>query len=128
MMTANTNKLSLKKNDLVQVISGKEKGKTGKVTHIDTKSMKVTIEKLNMVKRHMKPSQTNPQGGITEKELPIHYAKVLLVCPKCNKGSRVGHKVVEAAAKKSAKGAAAGAKAKKVRFCKRCDAVIDQSV
>ena len=72
----------------------------------------------------MKPSQKNPQGGIAEKELPFHYSTVLLMCAKCNRGVRHGHKLVEAkaAAKKGAKGAAktASEKAKKVRVCKRC--------
>ena len=131
MMTAT--KLSLKKSDLVEVISGREKGKTGKIVKVDLKKMRVTIEKVNMVKRHVKPSQSNPQGGILEKEQPLHYSNVLLVCPKCNKGSRIGHKVVDAAVapKKAAKGIAtsknSASKSKKIRFCRRCDQTIDQT-
>jgi large subunit ribosomal protein L24 len=122
----NTNKLSIRKNDTVQVIAGKEKGKTGKILKVDTKSGRVTVEKVNMVKKHTKPTQTS-QGGIAEKELPLHYSNVLLMCAKCNRGVRHSHKLVEgkAAAAKGSKGAktatASGkAKLKKVRVCKRC--------
>ena len=126
-------KYSIRKNDQVQVISGREKGKTGKVLHVDRNSGRITIEKVNMVKRHTKPSQKAPGGGITEKELPLHYSNVLLYCTKCNRGVRHGNKVVGAAAKpakgtKAAKGAAAEAGTKtekKVRICKRCDSQLD---
>jgi large subunit ribosomal protein L24 len=121
----NTNKLSIRKNDTVQVISGREKGKTGKILNVDTKTGRVTIEKVNLVKKHVKPSQTS-QGGITERELPLHYSNVLLMCAKCNRGVRHSHKLVEATSakvKKSAKaaeGKTGNSKAKKVRVCKRC--------
>lgn len=121
MMTAERNKLSIRKNDQVEVIAGREKGKIGKVLRVDSKSSRVTIEKVNMVKRHVRPSQQNPQGGIIEKELPLHYSNILLVCPKCNKGVRHGRKLVEKAASKKG----GQAKQVKVRFCKRCDNVID---
>jgi large subunit ribosomal protein L24 len=119
-----TNKLSIRKNDTVQVIAGKEKGKTGKILKVDTKTGRVTVEKVNMVKKHTKPTQTS-QGGIAEKELPLHYSNVLLMCAKCNRGVRHSHKLIEAkaaAAKgaKSAKATATSGKAKKVRVCKRC--------
>lgn len=117
-------KFSIRKNDQVQVITGREKGKVGKVLNVDSKSGRITIEKVNMVKRHVKPSQKNPQGGILEKELPLNYSNVLLVCPKCNRGVRHGKKMVEAAAAKGKK-AAAGKVQKKSRVCKRCDTVID---
>ncbi len=122
----NTNNLSIRKNDQVQVMTGKEKGKTGKVLKVDRKTGRVTIEKVNLVKKHVKPSQKNPQGGILEKELPLHYSNILLMCAKCNRGVRHGHKVVEAAAtatkaKKGAKASATtGKTAAKVRICKRC--------
>jgi large subunit ribosomal protein L24 len=119
----NTNKLSIRKNDMVQVIAGKEKGKTGKIMKIDTKTGRVTVEKVNMVKKHTKPTQTS-QGGIAEKELPLHYSNVLLMCAKCNRGVRHSHKLVEASTAKGAKGAKAttssNKKTKKVRVCKRC--------
>ena len=112
----NTNNLSIRKNDTVQVISGKEKGKTGKVQKVDRKSGRVTIEKVNMVKRHVKPSQKYPQGGILEKELPLHYSNVLLMCAKCNRGVRHGQKMAAAPAK-GKKGAKASATEKKIRVC-----------
>lgn len=124
MNELNRNQLSLRKNDQVQVIAGKDKGKTGKVLKVDAKSNRVTVEKVNMVKRHMRPTQQNPGGGILEKELSIHYSNVLLMCPKCNKGVRHGMKLVEKAAGKKGGKKAAGAQAKagqaKIRICKKC--------
>lgn len=99
--------LSLKKNDLVQVIAGREKGKSGKILRVDAKNTRVLIEKLNTVKRHVKPSQKYPQGGIIEKETGIHYSNVLLMCPKCARGVRF----------KISQDAKSG---KKSRVCKRC--------
>lgn len=111
-------KLSLRKNDQVQVMAGREKGKTGKVLKVSAKTGRVTIEKVNMVKRHLKASQQNPQGGIVEKELPLHYSNVLLMCPKCNRGVRHGVQVTTAAAGK--KGEKSSAKQVKIRVCKKC--------
>jgi large subunit ribosomal protein L24 len=113
-------KLTLRKNDQVQVIAGREKGKTGKILKVDAKNGRVTVEKINMVKRHMKASQQNPQGGILEKELPLHYSNVLLMCPKCNRGVRHGIKLQAAPAGKGKKSEAASAKQVKVRVCKKC--------
>lgn len=83
----------IKKGDTVQVISGREKGKSGKVLEILTHEERVLIEKLNMVKRHLKPQQKT-QGGILEKEAPLALSAVMPFCPKCNKGVRVRTKVV----------------------------------
>lgn len=116
-----TVKFSIRKNDTVQVISGREKGKSGKVLKVDAKTGRVTVEKVNMVKRHMRPSQANPQGGILEKELPLDYSNVQLFCAKCNRGVRHGRKEVAAT---GAKKGTAG-KTKKVRVCKRCDTSLD---
>jgi large subunit ribosomal protein L24 len=126
----NTSNLSIRKNDQVQVMSGREKGKTGKVMNVNTKTGRVTVEKINMVKKHVKPSQKTPQGGILEKELPLHYSVVLLMCAKCNRGVRHGFKVVEATAKakKGAKASAtASKKTAKVRVCKRCGESLEAS-
>ena len=101
----------IKKNDLVQIISGKEKGKTGKVINVWVEEGKVILEKLNLSKRHVKPSKKNPQGGITEVEKPLEASNVLLVCSKCKKGVRTGKKVV---------------KDKKLRVCKKCREVLDK--
>jgi large subunit ribosomal protein L24 len=121
MMNVSHGKLSIRKNDQVEVIAGREKGKTGKILKIDSKSGRVTVEKVNMVKRHTKPTQTNA-GGIVEKELPLHYSNVLLLCPKCNRGVRHGHKMVEKTGTKGSKGTASS---KKIRVCKRCGESLD---
>jgi large subunit ribosomal protein L24 len=124
MMSAERIQLHVRKDDQVQVISGKEKGKTGKVLSVNTKTGRVTIEKLNMVKRHVKPSNQNPQGGIIEKETPIHSSNVLVMCTKCGKGTRHGMKAVESTAKKKG---AAPATSKKIRVCKRCGTSPDKA-
>ncbi|MBI2712173.1 MAG: 50S ribosomal protein L24 [Bdellovibrio sp.] len=111
-------KLSLRKNDQVQVIAGREKGKTGKILHVDSKSGRVTVEKTNMVKRHTRPTAKSA-GGIVEQELPIHYSNVLLLCAKCNKGVRHGVKFVEKQ-KKTADSKKEVRKVK-IRVCKRCN-------
>jgi large subunit ribosomal protein L24 len=80
-------KSKFKKGDLVEVIAGKEKGKQGKVMRILTE--RIVVEGLNKVKRHTKPSQKAPQGGIIEKEAALHRSNVLLVDPKTNKGGRI---------------------------------------
>lgn len=123
-------KLSLRRNDQVQVVAGREKSKIGKVLHVSTKTGRITVEKVNLVKRHVKPSQKHPQGGIIEKELPLHYSNVLLFCAKCDRGVRHGHKFVEkTAAKKGAKKSAAEGAVEqvKVRVCKRCGEILDQA-
>jgi large subunit ribosomal protein L24 len=85
----------VRKNDLVEVLSGKEKGKTGKVLQVHPKKDRVLVEKINFVKRHSRPTGRTRQGGIIQKEAPIHVSKVLLVCPKCNRGERMGSKTLE---------------------------------
>jgi large subunit ribosomal protein L24 len=122
MMTTDRNRLTLRKDDMVQVMSGKDKGKTGKILKIDPNKSRVTVEKINMVKRHIKPSQKNPQGGILEKESGIHYSNILLMCGKCGRGRRHGMKLVEkAASKKGSKAADKNvATQMKIRVCKRC--------
>ena len=82
-------KWKLKKGDLVEVIAGKDKGKQGKILELLIKKERVLVEGVNRVKRHTKPSQKSPQGGIIEKNAPIHVSNVLLVDPKTNKGGRV---------------------------------------
>jgi len=101
----------VKKNDLVMVQVGKDKGKTGKVLRIAKKRDRLIVEKVNMVKRHVKPSQKT-KGGIMEKESLIHISNVMIFCDKCSKPVRVGKKLLE--------------NGKKVRFCKKCNEVIDK--
>ena len=79
------NKMSIRKDDLVVVLSGKDKGKQGKVLEVMPKSGKVVVEKINVVSRHTKPRKQGEQGGILKKEAPIYACKVQRVCPKCNK-------------------------------------------
>ena len=107
-----TKSLKIKKDDKVMVIAGKEKGKIGTVLKVDRERYRVVVEKVNVVKRHMRPSQNAPQGGIVEKEAPIHISNVMLICNKCAQPARVGKKVIEGG--------------RKVRFCKKCKEVIDE--
>lgn len=102
--------LGIKKEDTVLVTTGKEKGKKGRVLAVMS-SEKVLVEKTNIIKKHMKPSKRYQQGGIIEKEAPIHISNVMLVCPKCGKSARVSNTVLESG--------------KKVRVCKKCKEVID---
>ena len=103
------NKMSIKKDDLVVVLSGKDKGKQGKVLSVLSKESTVIVEKVNIVSRHTKPRKQGEEGGILKKEAPIYACKVQKVCPKCNKPTRIGHKVEGG---------------KKVRVCKKCGAEI----
>ena len=104
-------KCQVKKNDQVMVITGKEKGKTGKVLKVLPKKEGVLVEKVNFVKRHTRPSSQHRQGGIIEKESPIHLSKVMIICAKCNATVKTGNKQLE--------------DGKKVRYCKKCGEVID---
>lgn len=86
--------MKIRKNDSVIVISGNDRGKTGKVLKVLSKESKIIVEGINLRKRHTKPSQKNPQGGILEKEAPIHYSNVMIIDPKTNEPTRVGAKIV----------------------------------
>ena len=103
-------KLHVKKGDTVVVLSGKDKGKQGKIISAMPSNGKVVVEGINKVKRHSKPSLKVPQGGIISKEMPLHACKVQLVCPACNKPTRIAHKQVNG---------------KNARLCKHCGEVID---
>jgi large subunit ribosomal protein L24 len=83
-------KVRIRKNDIVKVITGREKGKVGRVLKVDRENGRLFIEKLNMVKRHIKPGKTHPQGGIVEKEAALAFSNVLIMCDKCNKPTRIG--------------------------------------
>lgn len=85
--------MKIRKGDMVQIIAGKEKGKTGKVLRIDREKGRVWVERLNMVKRHQKPSQLHRQGGIIEKEAPLHASNVMYYDEKSAKGTRVGFRM-----------------------------------
>ena len=86
--------MKIKKDDTVIVISGNYKGKTGKVLKVFPKDERIIIEGVNIRKRHTKPNQTNPQGGIMEKEAPINVSNVMVLDPKTNEPTRVGKKVI----------------------------------
>lgn len=86
--------MKIKKNDNVIVISGNYKGKTGKVLKVFKCEDRVIVEGVNLRKRHSKPTQKNPQGGITEKEAPIHVSNVMIIDPKTGKGTRIGKKII----------------------------------
>ena len=125
MMNVEQGKLSIKKNDQVEVIAGREKGKSGKVLRVNRKTGRITVEKVNMIKRHVKPTQQTPQGGVMEREASLHYSNVLLMCAKCNRGVRHGHKWIEkATAKKGAQDEQVSKKLK-IRVCKRCNETLE---
>ncbi|RJR41197.1 MAG: 50S ribosomal protein L24 [Deltaproteobacteria bacterium] len=104
-------RIRLKKNDLVEVISGKEEGKTGKVMKVLREKNQVLVEKVNMIKRHTRPSPTTGQGGIVEKEAALNVSKVMLICPKCATATRFRLTVT--------------AEGKKARVCMKCKELID---
>jgi len=80
--------MHIRKNDQVIVIAGNEKGKSGKVLKIYPETQRVVVEGINFIKRHTRPDQSNPQGGIVEREGSIHMSNVMVICPKCNEGVR----------------------------------------
>jgi large subunit ribosomal protein L24 len=87
-------RMKIKKNDTVMVIAGNDRGKTGKVLKVFPKESRVIVEGINLRKRHTKPSQKNPQGGILEKEAPIHISNVMIIDPKTNEPTRIGAKII----------------------------------
>lgn len=94
-LESHSNKLHVKKDDTVFVITGKDKGKKGRVLAAFPRENRVLVEGVNMVKKHSKPSQKNPQGGIITQEAPIHASNVMLVDPKSGKPTRIGYKVLD---------------------------------
>ena len=86
--------MRIKKGDLVQVVTGNDKGKQGKVLKVFPAKNRVIVEKINLIKRHQRPTQTSPQGGIVEKEAPINASNVMLVCPNTKKPTRIGKEIL----------------------------------
>lgn len=109
-MANKQNHLNVKTGDTVVVIAGKDKGKDGKILRTVPETERVVVEKVNVVRKAMRPTQANPSGGISSIEAPIAVSNVMLKCPKCNKPTRIGHKIENG---------------KKVRVCKKCGADID---
>jgi large subunit ribosomal protein L24 len=104
-------KCNIKKEDKVKVIAGKDKGKIGKVLKVNRKKNRVLVEKVNMVKRHTRPSQQNRQGGIIEKEMPIQWSNVMVMCNKCVSSARIKMQRLE--------------DGNKVRICVKCGEALD---
>lgn len=100
----------IKKNDTVYVLSGKDKGKSGRVFRVYPSKDRALVEGINYVKKHARKSQQDQKGGIIQKEMPIHLSNLALYCKNCNKFARVGMNVL--------------ADGTKSRFCKRCKEVI----
>ena len=86
--------MKIRKNDNVKVIAGNDKGRTGKVLKVFPKESRVIVEGINLRKRHTKPTQRNPQGGIQEKEAPIHSSNVMILDPKSNEPTKIGAKII----------------------------------
>ncbi|MBK7187850.1 MAG: 50S ribosomal protein L24 [bacterium] len=86
--------MRLKKNDTVRVITGEDRGKEGRILKVFPDKGRIIVEKVNLIKRHTRPSKSVPQGGIVEKEAPINATNVMLVCPKSGKPTRVGAEVL----------------------------------
>jgi large subunit ribosomal protein L24 len=101
----------VKKGDTVRVIAGRDKGKEGQIIRAIPKENRVVVEKINLVKRHQRPTPDFPEGGIITKEAPIHVSNVMIICKSCKKPTRIAHKFLE--------------NGKKVRACKKCGATLD---
>jgi large subunit ribosomal protein L24 len=104
------NKMHVKTGDMVMVLSGKDKGKTGKVSKVFLDKGKVVVDGINVVTKHLKPTQMNPQGGVVKKPVPMYSGKVMLFCEKCSKPTRVSKKILDDGSK--------------VRVCKHCGEVL----
>ncbi|MFQ5798947.1 MAG: 50S ribosomal protein L24 [Bacteroidota bacterium] len=104
--------MRIRKNDSVMVMSGNARGKTGKVLKVFQESDRVIVEGVNIIKRHTRPSQKNPQGGIVQKEATVHASNVMVICPKCNTPTRTGHEEVSDAT---------SGKRQVMRVCRSCE-------
>ena len=105
------NKCQIKKDDKVKIITGKDKGKIGKVLKIVNKKDRILVENINVIKRHTRPTAQNRQGGIVESESPVHWSNVMLMCNKCVSPVRIKMQRLD--------------DGKKVRVCRKCNELID---
>jgi large subunit ribosomal protein L24 len=106
-------RVHLKKNDMVYVLSGKDRGKTGKVLRVFLDKNRAIVEGLNFIQKHTRPNpQKNVKGGILPKESPIHISNLMVICKRCNKHSRVAFNVTQ--------------DGRKVRLCKNCNELLDE--
>ena len=104
--------MRLRKNDIVQVMIGTQAGKRGRILSIDRETNRVIVEGANVLKKHVRRSQRNPQGGILSKEMPIPASNVMLVCPSCQRAARIGTKFKPEGGKQ--------------RVCKKCGAIVSE--
>jgi large subunit ribosomal protein L24 len=108
---AHGKKFRVKKGDTVEVVQGKENGKRGKVLHVLASEERIIVERVNFIKRHVRPSKKQPQGGVIEREASMHISNVKLVCPSCNQAVRVGVRMEGQ---------------DKIRYCKKCNVQVDK--
>jgi large subunit ribosomal protein L24 len=113
MEAAMTKGLSIRRNDTVVVITGKEKGKRGKVLVVLPEKQRIIVERVNFIKRHQRPTQKVRQGGIIEREGSLHVSNVMLVCGKCDRPTRVGRQGL--------------ANGRQARVCRRCGEIVDKA-
>ena len=102
--------MRIRKGDIVKVIAGNDQGKEGEVLKVLPEASKIIVKGVNMLTRHQRPTARQREGGIIEREGPIHISNVLLVCPECDRPTRVGFKITEG---------------EKLRVCKQCGATFD---
>jgi large subunit ribosomal protein L24 len=103
----------IRRNDTVVVLAGRDRGKRGRVLKVDAEKNRLTVEGVNLIKRHTKPNpQRNIKGGIVEREAGIHASNVQMVCPECGEKARVGRRLL--------------ADGRKVRICRKCEGVVDK--
>ncbi len=112
MVTRSQSFPSLRKNDKVRVLSGKDRGKEGLILKIDRSNNRIIVEDVNKITKTVKPNQTNPQGGFITRENFLGVSRVMLICPLCHKPTRVGHAILS--------------DGKKVRTCRHCQEHIDK--
>ncbi len=108
--------MNIKKNDQVKVIAGKDKGKTGKVLQIFTETGRASVEGINLLIKHLRPRQKGEKGQRVEFAAPLNLSNIMLVCPKCNKPTRITHLLIKGEG---------GRKGTKVRVCTKCKVAID---
>ena len=110
-------RIDLKKEDTVKVITGRDKGMTGRVLRVDRTTGRVLVEHAMMIKRHTRPNPAKQiKGGIAERESPIQVSNVMIVCPGCNKAVRIAHHVDHVA----------GGKSRRTRVCRKCGQTLDR--
>jgi large subunit ribosomal protein L24 len=110
-------RIELKREDTVKVISGRDKGKSGRVLRVDREIGRILVEHVGMVKRHTRPNPSRQiKGGIAERESPIAVSNVMIVCPGCNKPTRIGHHVDQLP----------GGRTRRTRVCRKCGSTLDK--